>query len=134
MTDMTALVRRSWAQAISNKQTLGLLFYTKLFQIAPETETLFASDFTSQAKKLVSTLAFIVDNLDEEETVLKAAEDLAVRHVDYNVTPEHYTVVGTALIETLRELLGSAFDPATEAAWSETYEALSAHMISTAYS
>ena len=75
----------------------------------------------------------LIASLDEEDALLAAAADLAVRHVAYNVTADQYALVGQALLDTLRELLGTKFDPATEAAWAETYTGLSQHMISSAY-
>lgn len=132
--DAKLLLRKSWAGATADKQALGLLFYTKLFQISPEAELLFKDDMESQATKLIATLSFIIDSLDEEEALLRAAGDLAVRHVDYNVTADQYPLVGQALVETLHELLGSEFDKVTEAAWIDTYSVLAQHMIATAYS
>ena len=131
--DPKLLLRRSWAEAIADKRSLGLLFYSKLFQLEPKTEALFKEDMDAQAKKLIATLSFIIDSLDEEDALLDAAADLAVRHVAYNVTADQYALVGQALLDTLRELLGTKFDPATEAAWAETYTGLSQHMISSAY-
>lgn len=131
--DAKLLLRRSWAEAIANKKSLGLLFYSKLFHLAPNTEALFKEDMDSQALKLIATLSFIIDSLDEEDALLTAAADLAVRHVSYNVTADQYSLVGQALLETLRELLGANFDAATETAWAETYTALSKHMIVSAY-
>ena len=131
--DTILLLRRSWSQAIADREMMGRLFYSKLFQIAPETEALFKEDMDTQARKLVATLAFIIDSLDEEEALLNAARDLAVRHVDYKVTAEQYSYVGEALIATLKEMLGAKFDEPTETAWADTYGALSDHMISSAY-
>ncbi|MEM7471170.1 MAG: globin domain-containing protein [Pseudomonadota bacterium] len=131
--ETNALLRRSWALAVSDRPALSRLFYAKLFQIAPETERLFVSDLTAQGKKLAATLAFIIDNIDDMDTLLPVASDLAIRHVDFNVTPDHYGPVGAALIETLRDLLGAEFDTQTEQAWAATYGVLSQHMIDSAY-
>ena len=127
------LLRRSWAEAIQDKDSLGRLFYANLFRAAPETEVLFKNDMNAQGKKLIATLAFIIDSLDDESALLSAAGDLAVRHVDYAVTSDHYPAVGQALITTLKDLLGAKFDTETETAWLDTYGVLSGHMIKTAY-
>lgn len=131
--ETNALLRRSWAQAVSDRAALSRLFYAKLFQLAPETERLFVSDLNAQGKKLTATLAFIIDNVDDMETLLPVASDLAQRHVTFDVLPEHYPPVGAALIATLRDLLGPSFDAKTEQAWAETYGVLSEHMIASAY-
>ena len=131
--DKNILLRTSWAEALADQDMLARLFYRKLFDAAPETEGLFNADMAVQGRKLVATLSFIIDSLDDEHTLLHAAENLAIRHLDYNVSAEQYAPVGAALIETLRDLLGERFDPQTEAAWSNTYAALSQHMVQAAY-
>jgi|GEM_PF-490263 len=112
------VIRKTWSLAALNKMQVTLIFYANLFRIAPETEALFKNDLTSQAKKLMDTLTFIVDHLDEPETLLPAACDLSVRHVDYGVTEEHYTFVKSALLATFADLLGPDFGPKEHAAWS----------------
>ena len=71
-------IRKTWSLAALNKMQVALIFYANLFRIAPETEALFKNDLTSQGEKLMDTLAFVVDHLDEPETLLPAACDLSV--------------------------------------------------------
>ncbi len=131
--DNTERVRTTWAQAILHREALAQTFYTLLFQRAPQVQPLFQNDMRAQGAKLVETLNFIVDHLDDGDSLLPAARDLAMRHVAYGATPEHYDAVGSALIEALSTLLGNAFDAETKAAWSETYNALAAEMVKSAY-
>ena len=123
------VIRRTWSLAALNKMQVTLIFYANLFQIAPDTEVLFKNDLTSQATKLMDTLTFIVDHLDEPETLLPAARDLSIRHVDYGVTEDHYAFVKRALLLTFADLLGPDFGPKEHAAWSQTYDELASHMI-----
>ncbi len=74
----------------------AVLFYDRLFEIAPSVKAMFSADMTEQRKKLMATLAAVVNGLDNLETVLPAASALAIRHVSYGVRPEHYPVVGAA--------------------------------------
>lgn len=127
------LLRSSWAKAAVDKTNLARTFYSRLFKIAPETEALFKNDMLDQGRKLVATLDFIIDTLDDPDMLLSAAEDLAVRHVSYNVSADQYAFVGQALIETFQDILGDQFDPQTRDVWLATYETLSNHMITKAY-
>lgn len=127
------LIRRSWSLAIADKDSLARIFYSKLFEIAPDTQALFKNDLNQQGKKLVATLGFIVDSLDEPETLMDAAAALAIRHVDYNVSQDQYKPVGDALVYTLEELLADRFDQETREAWCATYAILSNHMVESAY-
>src|SRR6266849_4809664 len=94
---------------------------------------MFPNDMTEQRKKLMSTLAVVVNGLSNLEAVLPAASALAKRHVGYGAKPEHYPVVGGALLWTLEKGLGEAWTPETATAWTAAYRTLSGYMISEAY-
>ena len=65
--------------------------------------------------------------------MLPAASALAKRHVNYGAKPEHYPVVGAALLWTLEKGLGEAWTPEVAEAWTAAYGTLSGYMISEAY-
>ena len=81
----------------------------------------------------MSSLAMVVNSLGDFNTVVPAARDLAKRHVAYGVTPEHYSLVGSALLWTLEQGLADEFTPALRAAWEAAYSAISEVMIASAY-
>jgi nitric oxide dioxygenase len=109
------------------------LFYGRLFELAPSVKPLFKGDLAEQKKKLIAMLATVVNGLDKLDTILPAASALAKRHVGYGASPEHYPVVGEALLWTLEKGLGEAWTPEVEDAWTEAYGTLSGFMISEAY-
>ena len=109
------------------------LFYGRLFEIAPETKPLFHGDMTEQGRKLMTTLAVVVNGLKNLDAVLPAAKALAVRHVGYGVKAAHYKPVGEALIWTLATGLGPDFTPDVKESWLAAYGALSGVMIAEAY-
>ena len=73
-------IRQTWALAAANPAT-PQVFYANLFRLDPTTKPLFIGDLKTQGAKLTATLSFIVDNLDNPETLMPAAEELARRHV-----------------------------------------------------
>ena len=81
----------------------------------------------------MSAIATVVDSLGDIDAVAPAVRDLAKRHVAYGVRPEHYEIVGAALLWTLEQGLGDDFTPAVSAAWVAAYGALSDIMIAAAY-
>ena len=134
MEDVTqALVRETWAKAAAAHVDMARLFYGRLFRIAPETRALFTSDMDQQGRKLVATLGFVIDHLSDEETLVPAAQDLAIRHLAYDVQKSHYDAVAEALIWTLSELLGSDFTEDAVNAWTETLTVLAKVMTDAAY-
>jgi nitric oxide dioxygenase len=81
----------------------------------------------------MATLAVVVNGLGNLESVLPAASALAKRHVGYGAKPEHYPVVGGALLWTLEKGLGEGWTPEVADAWTRAYATLSRFMISEAY-
>ena len=128
-----ARIRRSWAKAAASGELVGRIFYSNLFKLAPAAREMFPEVIDDQARKLLQTLNWIIDHLVDQNTLVPAAQNLAIRHVRYDVKPEHYPAVGEALIETLRQGLGDEFNDADEAAWLRVYSTLSGVMISAAY-
>jgi hemoglobin-like flavoprotein len=127
------LVQASLAKAAPIVDVAAGIFYGRLFDIAPEVQRMFKGDIGEQGRKLMATLGTVVKGLGNIETVLPAAKMLAVKHVLYGVKPEHYVLVGDALIWTLEKGLGDDFTPETRQAWLAAYGTLSAAMIEEAY-
>lgn len=127
--DDIRLVKASFVHALPISDAVSTSFYARLFALAPHVRPLFQEDMTEQRIKLMMTLSFVVGHLDKLDLLLPEAVELARRHVRYGARDEHYAVVGRALIETLREALGSRFTPEVERAWAAAYTALSGAMI-----
>jgi hemoglobin-like flavoprotein len=122
------LVQSSFKKVVPIAATAADLFYTRLFEIAPETRTMFPPDLTEQKGKLMAMLGTAVTNLHQLDTILPAVKALGQRHKGYGVTAEHYAPVGAALLWTLEKGLGPDFTPEVKAAWTETYTALAGVM------
>ena len=131
--DQVKLVQQSFAKVAPISETAAVLFYDRLFEIAPQVKAMFPADMTEQRKKLMATLAAVVSGLANLESILPAASALAKRHVTYGARAEHYPVVGSALLWTLEKGLGEAWTPELAAAWVAAYGTLSGFMISEAY-
>jgi nitric oxide dioxygenase len=131
--DQIKLVQESFSKVAPISEQAAIIFYDRLFDVAPGVKAMFPSDMTEQRKKLMATLAVVVGGLSNLPSVLPAASALAKRHVGYGAKPEHYPVVGGALLWTLEKGLGEAWTPEVAAAWTTAYGTLSGYMISEAY-
>jgi hemoglobin-like flavoprotein len=131
--DQVKLVQQSFAKVAPISEQAAKIFYERLFEVAPQVKAMFPSDMTEQRKKLMATLAVVVNGLSNLEAVLPAASALAKRHVSYGAKPDHYPVVGGALLWTLEKGLGDAWTSDVAAAWTAAYGTLSTYMISEAY-
>jgi nitric oxide dioxygenase len=126
-------IQNSFAKVAPISDQAAELFYGRLFEIAPKVKPLFKGDIKEQGRKLMTTLAVVVNGLTNLESVLPAASALAKRHVDYGVTAGDYAPVGAALLWTLEQGLGPDWTPEIAAAWTHAYTVLSDFMIGEAY-
>ena len=131
--EQVQLVQQSFSKVAPISEQAATIFYDRLFEVAPAVRAMFPDDMTEQRKKLMATLAVVVNGLTNLEAVLPAASALAKRHVGYGAKPEHYPVVGGALLWTLEKGLGEGWTPEVAGAWTAAYGTLSSYMISEAY-
>jgi len=131
--DQISAIQESFAKVAPISQQAAALFYRRLFEIAPPVASLFRGDMQEQGKKLMATLAVVVNGLGNLEAILPAASALAKRHVGYGVTAGDYAPVGEALLWTLEQGLGAQWTPELAAAWTAAYGVLSEFMIGEAY-
>jgi hemoglobin-like flavoprotein len=127
------LVQESFAKVAPIADQAAVIFYNRLFEVAPQVKAMFPADMTEQRRKLMVMLAAVVNGLGNLESVLPAASALANRHVTYGAKAEHYPVVGAALLWTLEKGLGDGWTPEVAEAWTDAYDWLSGFMISEAY-
>ena len=128
--DEVALVEQSFAMIRPMKgQAAGLLF-RRLVETAPEAGPLLEdANVTSLGLKLMATLNLLVGSLRRPEVLGQVAAELGGRLAAGGVRPEHAAPFGAALIWTLEQGLGPAFDDETRAAWAAAHNALSGAMI-----
>ena len=122
-----ALVQDSFAKVAPTSEATAVLFYDRLFDIAPQMRAMFPDDMIEQRRKLMT-----MNGLGNLERVLPAASALAKRHVSYGAKAEHYPVVGAALLWTLEKTVGDGWTAEVADAWGTAYGTLSGYMISEA--
>jgi hemoglobin-like flavoprotein len=131
--DQVKLVQQSFSKVVPIAEQTAVIFYDRLFEIAPQVKSMFPADMTAQRGKLVATLAAVVNGIGNLDSILPAASALAKRHVSYGAKAEHYPVVGAALLWTLEKGLGAGWTSEVADAWTAAYGTLSGFMISEAY-
>jgi hemoglobin-like flavoprotein len=129
---MTPERRRLAQQAFATIQPLadelGVLFYSRLFELDPALRRLFKHDLANQAHSLMTMLQLAIEGLKAPEQLTRALHNLGVRHWDYGVQPEQYTTIRTALLWTLAHALGPAFTPEVDAALTEVLSIITDQM------
>jgi len=124
------LVKTSWAIVTTiDPVTVGGLFYNRLFEIAPQLKPMFRNPMPEQSKKLLAMINYVISKLDKLEDIVHEVAKLAKRHVSYGVKPDHYRVVGDALLWTLEKGLSENWNSEVKEAWSNCYQVLSSAMM-----
>jgi nitric oxide dioxygenase len=119
------LIQITFTQVASQADNAAELFYTRLFEMAPDTQPLFANtDMRKQGRKLMQTIAMAVGAIHHLETLIPAVEALGKRHISYGVRKEQYADVGEALIWALEQSLGDQFTAEVKTAWINIYTIL----------
>jgi hemoglobin-like flavoprotein len=115
------LVQQSWEKVVPIQDTAADLFYGRLFELDPSLRRLFSGDIKEQGRKLMKIITMVVRGLQRFDQLKLHVWQLGRRHSVYEVKPEHYQTVATALLWTLEQGLGPAFTPDVKAAWVEAY-------------
>ena len=104
-------------------------FYARLFAAAPGVRPLFPDDLRKQKTMLLGALVLVRKSLRNLDAIVPKLRELGARHVTYGARPEHYPVVGAALVASLAAVAGDAWTPAFERAWSAAYDVVASVML-----
>lgn len=124
------LLENSFNRVKQDAVNFSASFHNKLFAYHPELKPLFAkTDIATQEKKLIFSLAIIVENLRNPEELNMALKSLGAYHQQIGTMKEHYPYVGQALVETFAEYLGAKWDRRTHKAWVDAYSLITEIML-----
>lgn len=99
-------------------------FYQRMLSHHPELKHIFNLSHQKSGRQSVAlfeAIAAYAQNIDNLAALTSAVERIAHKHTSFNIQPQHYQIVGTHLIETLRELAKEAFTQEVEEAWTAAY-------------
>ncbi len=116
-------LEQSFAQIKDRGPEFTTTFYNTLFANYPEVKPLFQQvDMQEQGKKLFASLALVVANLRHPESLTTRLTTMGARHIEYGVVPDHYSMVGNALLQALATTLGPDWTPDLHQNWTEAYQ------------
>ena len=137
--EQARLVAESFKQLESRVPELGAAVYDTLFEIAPETRTLFKGDMAVQHAKFLNILGEFV-NLRRRslhflpvtdqggEAVVPGIDRLRSGHKAAGIKKEHYVLMRRALLSSLAAMLGDRLDERTAEAWGAAFDTLAETM------
>lgn len=124
------LLKQSFEMIASSKESFAQSFYQRLFSYYPQTQHLFAhTEMKRQQGSLMATLAVVIAGVERGDNLIPVLQQLGERHTRYHAKPEYYPLVGSVLLETFYEYLGSLFTDAMQDAWSQAFDLISIQML-----
>ena len=124
------LLENSFEKVKPQADAFVVSFYDNLFTANPEAKPLFdTTDMPAQQKKLLASLVLVVENLRKPDVLSDALKGLGAKHVQYGALPEHYPLVGGALLQTFEQYLGESWTPDVKQAWVDAYGAITELML-----
>jgi len=124
------LLRSSFELVVERQPQVTPRFYEILFERYPQAKDLFGKQRSQdkQAEMLQEALVAVMDHLEDADWLTETLHGMGKKHLDYDVTEEMYDWVGEALLATLAEHAGDAWNDELKAAWAEAYGAIAGLM------
>lgn len=122
--DQKAIISASVPVLEEHGVTLTSNFYAYMLENHPEVRPFFnkAHQITkSQPKILAFALVAYAKNINDLTPLLGFVRQIVEKHVGLQVQPEHYNIVGSCLLHTLKDMLGDAATPEFMEAWKVAY-------------
>jgi len=106
-------------------------FYDRVFATAPELKSLFGdTNMVRQRQMLLGALVLLRKSLRNLNAIVPTLRSLGARHATYGVLPEHYPIIGSALLGSMAEIGEGEWVPEYTRAWTAAYEVVQQTMLS----
>ena len=121
MGDLARLLKESWSLVEEHQEKVAGYFYARMFLSYPNLRELFPVQMDLQRSRLLHAIVTAVQTLDDPEKFDDYLRGLGRDHRKFHVEPEHYEVVGGALIEAMRAYAGEQWSIEYDQAWADAY-------------
>jgi len=130
LTEQVKTIIKSTAPLLcEHGNAIAIRTYDILFEKYPQTKLLFSKAPKNQAHKLATVIIDYCENIDNIEALSEKLDIVAERHVKMDVHPGHYTMMGHALMQGIKEVLQDEATDEIMAAWKTAYYYLADQLI-----
>ena len=129
MSNLSRLLKESWTLVEEDQDRVAGYFYAKMFLSNPQLRDLFPVQMDVQRARLLGAIVTAVQSLEDPERFDEYLRSLGRDHRKFHVSPEHYDVVGGALIEALRSFGGQDWSIEYDQAWRDAYQVIASKMM-----
>jgi NAD(P)H-flavin reductase/hemoglobin-like flavoprotein len=132
MSTLAVLLKESWGYVEDRADDLANNFYARIFLEDPSLRELFPVAMTDQRFRWVQSLISVMQMVDDPEALDDFLGKLGRAHRRFHVEPQHYGVVGVALLNSLREYAGERWTIEYDQAWRDAYDLIAIRMLTAA--
>ena len=129
MGDLARMLKESWSLVEEHQDKVAGYFYARMFLSYPDLRDLFPVHMDMQRSRLLNAIVTAVQTLDDPEKFDDYLRGLGRDHRKFHVEPEHYEVVGGALIEAMRTYAGEQWGIEYDQAWADAYAVIASRMM-----
>ncbi len=119
-----AIVKATVPALAEHGPTITKVMYARLFE-DEHIRALFnqanQGEDGAQVHALAAAILGYASNIENLGALAPVVERIAQKHIGYNILPEHYPFVATALLGAIKEVLGDAASDPVLNAWGEAY-------------
>src|SRR3954463_11174783 len=121
MYSLSRLLKESWTLVEEQQDKLASYFYARMFLSNPQLRDLFPVQMDVQRSRLLGAIVTAIQSVEDPERLDEYLRGLGKDHRKFHVRPEHYDVVGGALMEALRTFAGEHWSYEYDQAWRDAY-------------
>lgn len=130
LTEQVKITIKSTAHILHiNADDIAARVYDLLFERYPQTKLLFSGAANEQARKLAQIIINYCEHIDDLESISEQLDHIAQTHVNADVHPGHYTMMGQVLLQAIKDVLGDEASDELLAAWRTAYFYLADQLI-----
>jgi hemoglobin-like flavoprotein len=133
--DQVAILKKTFR--LLDTDRLARRFYSSLFEKHPEVQSLFPTDISELATKLISVFELVVFSFEErrpnefylQHALLAPLRGLGKKHSDKGVLSMHYPIANGLLLESIRKEAGYELPEEADEAWKLALRHLTSAML-----
>lgn len=118
------IIHATYRVASQRNDDMMKFFFERLFELDPSLETLFDNGGNRMRDKFLKTIGTLVASIELFDKAEPSIRQIGLRHLGYNVQPEHYPLVKRAMLDALAHVLGEDYTPDVETAWTALYDVI----------
>jgi NAD(P)H-flavin reductase/hemoglobin-like flavoprotein len=122
-------LEESWRLVAGHGDQVPSRFYGRLFVAHPEVREMFPLSMATQRDRFVTALGHAVSHVGDLDALTPFLLQLARGHRKFGVQPEHFAVVGEALLATLADFLGEGWTEQLAGDWTTAFQLVASVMI-----